>query len=163
MPDVREFFGNKQNNTIHNKTNVRNETIYQKDLEFGLSNEDIQQVALEKHFNCKFQQTDRYSFVDYINSEKKIIIELKSRRCGRYTYNTTIIGYDKVEYCLKKIEEGYDIYFFFYFEKDKTLCKYQFTKENHNPNWIRFTGRMNRGKDERKNYYDVPTKDLIQI
>jgi hypothetical protein len=70
--------------------------IYLNDISFGLGKE----ITFLNKLHLKFgdditQSKNKYSPYDFINDE--YVIELKSRRCLKNTYDTTMILFNKVE------------------------------------------------------------------
>jgi len=90
---------------------------------------------------------------------KKIIIELKSRRCNYDTYPTTMISVFKIKSLLRKVENGYRVYIFFNF----TDGLYFYCLDRLNESYIQSGGRMDRGRVEIKNYYFIPVSQLHNV
>ena len=130
-----------------------------KDIKFGNDKEKKIIKQLEKHLNIKLSKTDDYDEFDFINKKEKIIIELKSRRNTLERYPTTMIGLNKIKKAEIKKKEGYKVMLFFSFTDG--LAYYKFKKINKD--WIRDGGRCDRGKDEIKKYYYIPTNELINF
>jgi hypothetical protein len=66
------------------------------DLVFGKLKEVEIKEILEGFLNTKLNTSSKYNLIDFYNDD--IYIELKSRRNTYQTYNTTIIGSNKIEY-----------------------------------------------------------------
>ena len=130
-----------------------------KDLTYGLQKEVKLRPLFKKHFGTKFVKLDRYNAFDFSSIDKKILIELKSRRVEKNQYPTTMVGYNKIQKAIKKIEEGCNIYFTFAFQD--CVCYYKF--EEVNKSWIKDGGRWDRGKQEIKPYYYIPTEELTEF
>jgi hypothetical protein len=129
------------------------------DLEFGEKNEDYYKIVIEKYFNCPLEKTNKTAIFDFVNKEKKISIEMKSRNNNKDKYPTTMIGYNKIIESVKKINEGWTIYFVFKF----TDCIAFYKFEEDNTDWHSIGGRRDRFKNEFKEYYFIPVSELKTI
>jgi hypothetical protein len=129
------------------------------DIKFGEEKENDLKSKLETYFKCKLEKTNKCHLFDYIDEQNKILIELKSRRNTKMKYPTTMIGYNKILESIKKIKEGYTIYYIFNFT-DK-LSFYKFEKDNNDYHSI--GGRKDRGRPEFKKYYFIPVNLLTDI
>lgn len=133
------------------------------DLNFGFKNEQIVLTKLRDYFKSKTinKTIKKMDTFDFIDTDNKMIFELKSRRINKNQYNDTMIGYNKIVDGFKHIENGYKVYLCWkYLDK---LSYYQLTKDSYNKEWVRMGGRVDRGKDERHMCYFVPTKEMIDI
>jgi len=130
-----------------------------KDLTYGLNNEIKLQPLFEEHFGIKFIKLNKYNEFDYGSIDEKIYIELKSRSNEKEKYPTTMVGYNKVEKAIQLISEGCDVYFTFAFTD--CTCYYKF--EDENTEWIQDGGRIDRGRNEIKKYYFIPTSELTNF
>jgi hypothetical protein len=131
------------------------------DLRYGNKKENQLLPKLEEHFGVSLTKTGRYDVFDYINEEKKILIELKSRRNSLNQFPTTMIGLNKFEEGYKKRLENYTIYFVFNFSDYLGYYKLKgLTEVNFD---IRDGGRRDRGKDEIKKYVFIPVNELLII
>lgn len=131
------------------------------DVKFGVDKEEELHDFFNSYFECEFKTTSHFSHIDYISESKKIIIELKSRRCKYDTYSTTMISVFKIKSLLKKVEMGYSVYLFFNF--DDGLFFY--VLDRFNKDWVQSGGRMDRGKFEYKHmgYYYIPICQLHNV
>ena len=133
--------------------------LLKKDLQYGESKEDDIKSKLESYFKCNLEKTSKLNLFDYVDNDKKILIELKSRRNDKMKYPTTMIGYNKIIESINKIKEGWTIYYIFNFT-DK-LTYYKFEKDNSKYHSI--GGRKDRGRPEFKKYYFIPVELLSDI
>jgi len=133
--------------------------LLKKDLQYGESKEDDIKSKLESYFKCNLEKTSKLNLFDYVDNDKKILIELKSRRNTKMKYPTTMIGYNKIIESINKIKEGWTIYYIFNFT-DK-LTYYKFEKDNSKYHSI--GGRKDRGRPEFKKYYFIPVELLSDI
>ena len=130
-----------------------------RDLTYGLQKEVKIKPLFEKHFGIKFAKLDKYNTFDFSSVDKKILIELKSRRVDKNQYPSTMVGYNKIKKAVQNLAQGREVYFTFAF-KDY-ICYYKF--EEVNKSWIRDGGRCDRGKQEIKPYYYIPTEELKEF
>jgi hypothetical protein len=122
------------------------------DLKFGKEKElEVLQI-LEEHFKDNIILINqKYCTYDYKGI--KNIYELKSRRCLYNTYETTIIGRDKIKDNMIFIFSFVDgLYYIKYDELKFDKYEYKLFK------------RYDRGTiDKEKDYLFIPIKDLIKI
>ena len=130
-----------------------------KDRLYGFDQEEKMKEIIEKALDIKLERSDKNAVYDFINKDKKILIELKSRRCRKNQYKTTMISCHKIGELLKKVEEGYTVYLFFNYLD--CVCYYEFTQ--YNKDWVSVSGRWDRFRDELNNYYFIPIEELIDL
>jgi len=135
------------------------EIAFKEDFDFGIQSEDKNLELLQTYFKCKLVKTDPMDTFDFIDKDKKILIELKTRKNKLKKYPTTMIGYNKILKAVEKIKEGYAIYFCFQFVDYLTYYKF----EEDNTKWRSIGGRGDRGREEYKQYYYIPVNKLKSI
>jgi hypothetical protein len=133
--------------------------LLKKDIEFGKNNESKLKSKIETFFKCNLLHTNKNNVFDFIDNDKKILIELKTRKNTKLKYPTTMIGYNKIVESIEKIKNGWTIYYIFSFT-DK-LTYYKFEKDNNEYHSI--GGRKDRGRSEFKKYYFIPVELLSDI
>lgn len=133
--------------------------LLKKDIEFGNNNEKLLKSKIENFFKCNLHHTNKTNVFDFIDTDKKILIELKTRKNTKMKYPTTMIGYNKILESIKKIKEGYTIYYIFNFTDKLTYYKF----ENDNNEYHSIGGRKDRGRSEFKKYYFIPVDLLTDI
>jgi len=84
-------------------------------LIFGKSMEKQLKPFIEIHLDCNLLCLKKYHPFDFKSSNKKIIVELKSRKNSSYKYQSTMIGYNKIIRGQKYMMRRYDVYFYFKF------------------------------------------------
>lgn len=90
-----------------------NQHLKKLDISFGELNEDNTQKIIENWLGISLTKyKDKYATFDYFNVDKKVIVELKSRRNDIKKYETQLIGNNKMVKALKKKEDGFNVYFF---------------------------------------------------
>ena len=128
----------------------------QEDLLMGELNEDYIKDVICCHFDINYLiKTLNGHPMDFKYDET--YFEVKSRRCKHNTYNTTMIGYNKIQWIIQNNIK--DVYFIFVFNDGDYYYKYN---PDHNFE-INLGGRNDRGKPEYKNYYYIPITKLIKI
>jgi hypothetical protein len=118
----------------------------QKDLNFGLPNEELLLPLIRRTFDATIKRTTNRNFVfDYEGVDT--YAELKTRRIYHNQFDDIMIGKNKLDFALNC---GKDV-FFCYSLIDGNYY-YKFSKEDISNQGITFRegGRQDRGKDERK-------------
>ena len=121
------------------------ESNYEILRKFGLEQEENIKGILEESFETSlFKTLGRYNSFDFIDEEKNLYVEVKSRQNLKDAYPSTMIGWNKLEEALKLIKEDKIVFLVFNFT-DK-ICVHQVTKINdtwkqvdrYNPNKINY-------------------------
>jgi len=131
-----------------------------KDLIYGDKIERLSITRFNNYFKCYLQKISNRSIIDFIDTDSKIVIELKGLIVKKNQYSDTMIGMNKLRESDKYIKDGYTVYFCFSFTD--RLCYYQYDGNIKN-SWIRKAGRCDRGKDEYNQYYHIPCTLLKDI
>jgi len=126
-----------------------------KDLEFGGIQENNLLPIFRGKFDALLCKTNKNAIVDYISP--KTTLELKSRNCKHNTYDSVMIGKNKIDYAIlskKKVILAFNYIDGVYY--------YEFKKEDVDNGNIEFKmgGRVDRGRDERKIYAFINTSIL---
>jgi hypothetical protein len=91
-----------------------NYSLKREDLKFGFQSEDDLLDDLERHFGCELRKTTQYHPFDFESTEKRILIELKSRRIKHDQFPDLMIGGNKIKYGNTMIKnKDYKIYYIF--------------------------------------------------
>jgi hypothetical protein len=98
----------------------------QADLAFGLMNEEQKRGALEMHFGERFEKDpNKWALFDFYNQARTVYVEMKSRNNRHDTYNTTIVGSNKLQWCNDPNKKYYFVFVFsdgiYYIQYDKAL------------------------------------------
>jgi len=129
---------------------------------FGISSERKLLNTFNDFFNCKLRLTKyRNDLFDFESVDDKIKIELKTRRCCKDDYPSTILGLNKCTEGLRLIDEGYDIFFTFQFEDG--LYYYQLTNYSPTEYTVGNITSHRRGFEETKKHAFIPTTLLTKI
>jgi len=136
------------------------------DLEFGFNKEKEVLPILNDFFDVNLKQNDRYDIFDFVDEDKKMIFELKSRRCKKHDYKDRggiMIGANKVREGFRKIRKGYRVIFTWLFTNK--YCYYELTKVLDKDINIKnnVMARSDRGGEEFSSIAYIPTKKLKNI
>jgi hypothetical protein len=124
----------------------------EKDYSYGLSQEENMYTKLKSKYGEDLVKMPRYCKYDFINNN--YYIELKSRRCLKNTYPTTMIHVNK----LQNLKHKKLILCFRFIDKD---CYYEY---NQNDNLvITGGGRADRGMHEYGQYCYIPIELLTDF
>jgi hypothetical protein len=69
------------------------------DVAFGTTSELNNLETLQNFFQTTLERRGGYSVFDYANPGRTIEVELKTRRINHDTYDSAIIGQNKINYC----------------------------------------------------------------
>ena len=132
------------------------------DYNYGINSENQIIQQLSEHFHCNLKMIEyKYSLFDF--EGENILIELKTRKCTKEFYQSTMIGCNKLIDANEKIKSlpNLKIYYVFRFTDCLTYWEYSLEKMNQLP--IRKGGRNDRNKKEEGLYFYIDIKDLINI
>ena len=114
--------------------------------ELGHKIENEIKPHLDEFLNCDFQRNeDIFDVLDFHDIQSKKIVEVKGRTCASTAWKDTIITCGKITEGLMKIEEGWELYYFFvftdktmYFKLDPDKCEFnmKYTGTNHVPHYM---------------------------
>lgn len=95
------------------KQNHLYQAIHQKNERDGEEGEQLALPILNKYFNADFiKSPNKYSLWDFIDTKKKIVIELKTRQSiNSNTYPDMLIGYNKIGGMEMFLDKGYTGFF----------------------------------------------------
>jgi len=133
------------------------------DLAFGtqseLNNLEILQLFLEK----KLERKGGYSVFDFEDPSKTVFVELKSRRIRHDTFDTAIIGFNKVAFADQMCSDT-KLWFAFCYTDGLYVIEYnseQFAEYEVRENYIR--GPRNDTTNKPSKVVMIPIKDLTHI
>lgn len=121
---------------------------------------EIQEMRLKeiikKFWNINIIKTKQNNELDFKSLDNDLYFEIKGRNNYYNTYNTTMIGYNKIKY-IKELNLKC-IFIFAFIDGD------YYYEYNYNDNFeIKIGGRKDRGKKEYKKYYYIPIEKLIKL
>ena len=140
---------------------------YQIDIDYGANCEKKAIILLQEYFKFQLVKLDYYNTFDFHNEQENVYIELKSRNCRAQTYDTTMVGMNKINKAKILSRKKFNIYFFFYFTNtDYNECDlyyWKFNIDELDQLIYKNGGRVDRGKNEIKKYAYIPITLLIKI
>lgn len=118
-----------------------------KDFKYGLATEMNSKELIEKHLMIDLDKyNNTYAVMDFFNYKEQVIVEVKSRRNKSTAYPTQLIGDNKYQRALKKIAEGFRVYFAWRLvDKMLIYC----VNENEEPDIV-YLGNFKNGEDAQK-------------
>jgi hypothetical protein len=129
----------------------------EQDLKFGNLNEDYIKDEIQKYWNITdLKKLDVFNIFDFYSKDADIHFEIKARRNTHNKYNTTMVGYNKIQYAIKLNKK---VIFIFIFEDGNYYYEYDKNDEFKTT----MGGRCDRGKDEYKLYYYIPINKLKRM
>ena len=137
--------------------------IQKKDLRYGYQSESDIHEFLETYFG-KLQNTkdnqDMGEFYEFDKYNENVFIEMKTRRIKHNQYNSLMFGKNKLNKAKKLKEENPLIRVFFLWRCLDGVYYWELDSSTYD---IKFSGRTDRGKDERADLVHVATKDLTSL
>jgi len=132
------------------------------DYNFGITSEIQLLEKLRDKFNPNLRlSSSNYSLFDY--ECDNMYIELKSRRCSKNYYKSTIVGVNKINRALdlKTLDINIKIYFVFKFIDH--ICYWQFDEIEMNSFLKSIKTRNDRHIIEKAEYLEIPINKLIDF
>ena len=141
--------------------------LYEIDQNYGEECEKKAIIHLQEYFKFPLIKLDYYNPFDFYNEQQNLYIELKSRRCQINTYESTMVGMNKINKAKILTRKNNNLYIFFYFTKtDYTECDLYYWKFNlldFDKCECKTGGRIDRSKNEIKKYFYIPVSLLTKI
>ena len=131
---------------------------YREDMKFGEEQERIVFDYLKKNYYNTLEKSKKNDIYDFFDTKSKTYIELKSRRCKYRDFETTLYPYNKVKFADEKLG---DYKFCFIFNFKDGIYKYDYKGKTKFK--IKLAGRVDRDKNEIKQYLHIPIKNLVKI
>ena len=136
--------------------------MYINDYYFCISSESEVLEKLREHFHSNLEIIEyKFSLFDF--QAQDILFELKSRKCTKNFYESTMIGCNKLIDAEKKIKDMPNLKIYYVFRFTDCLTYWEYTPDKMNQLPIRKSGRNDRGKKEEGLYFYIDIKDLINI
>ena len=131
----------------------------EEDIKMGIELENKLLSFLKKKDKNWFKTKDIYNVVDFVNEDKKIIAELKSRKYICSHCEDWMIGVNKIQRAKLLYARGYKVIFYFAFYDG--IWEWEYNPNNLRVDTtIRDGGRVDRMKNEIKKYYYIPNEKM---
>ena len=130
------------------------------DLYFGFQNEDKIHKELEETFGELKNTSDNEDYGKHFEFDKyndKCFLEIKSRRIPHNKYMSLMFGFNKYEKGNKLIEEDKDLRIFYIWKCTDGLFYWEHGSSDYE---IKFSGRMDRGCDERADLVHISQENI---
>ena len=131
-----------------------NRNLFNNDYNFGIESEKDLLSKLQIQFDSDLKlSSSNYSLFDF--ESNSTYVELKSRRCTKTYYPSTIVGMNKINRALdlKRVDINIKIYFVFKFID--YICYWEFDEVE--------MIKLNQSKITRKDRHKIETAQYIQI
>jgi len=138
-----------------------NKELINADVKTGDESEARLKPRIESYLGINLAKLDKYNPFDFVDHKKNIYVEIKTINCVKGYYECVMLGANKIAKALEHINNGYKI--FLVFDLIDAPYIYEFTEKNFNSKNIRVSGRTDRGRDERKDYYFIHHLDLFHL
>jgi hypothetical protein len=133
------------------------------DIQFGTKSEEANLDILQTFLDTQLERKGGYAVFDFENPSKTIFVELKSRRIGHATYDTAIIGFNKIAFA-SHFGEDTQFWFAFCYTDGVFVIKYnkeQFDKYEVRDNYIR--GPRSDVDNKPQKIVMIPINDLTEL
>ena len=133
------------------------------DIAFGTNSELNNLDILQTFLDTQLERKGGYAVFDFENPTKTIFVELKSRRIKHDTYDTAIIGFNKVAFA-NHFDDGTQFWFAFCYTDGVFVVKYnkeQFDKYEVRDNYVR--GARNDTTNKPQKIVLIPITDLTEL
>ena len=141
--------------------------LYEIDKNYGDQAETNAIGQLQEYFKFPLIKLNFFNPFDFYNEQQNLYIELKARRCRINTYESSMIGMNKINKAKILTRKNNNVYFCFYFTNtDYAECDLYYWKFNlldFDKCECRTGGRVDRGKSEIKKYCYIPVCLLTKI
>ena len=131
--------------------------IFFEDLRKGELHEKKIKKTIQKHLGIKLKKLKSFSVFDMYNKNEKVLVEIKRRYCNSTKYETTMIGYNKIEY-LKNKYPNWKGYFFITFNDGSYCCCLNDIDYN-----VSYSGTYNKGFKDYKNHAFINMNEFTKI
>jgi len=140
-----------------------NAPTQKKDIAFGTQSEKANLDILQTFLDTQLERKGGYAVFDFENPQKTIFVELKSRRIKHDTYDTAIIGFNKIAFA-NHFDDGTQFWFAFCYTDGVFVIKYnktQFNEYEVRDNYVR--GARNDTTNQPQKVVMIPISDLTEL
>ena len=133
------------------------------DISFGVKSEEANLDILQTFLDTQLERKGGYAVFDFENPTKTIFVELKSRRIKHDTYDTAIIGFNKIAFA-NHFDDGTQFWFAFCYTDGVFVIKYnkaQFDEYEVRDDYVR--GARNDTTNKPQKVIMIPIADLTEL
>ena len=139
-----------------------NRNLFINDYNFGIESEKELLSKLQSQFDSNLKlSSSNYSLFDF--ESNSTYVELKSRRCTKNYYKSTIVGMNKINRAIDIKNLNIDIKIYFVFKFMDYICYWEFKEEEMMKLKQSKITRNDRNKVEQAKYLEIPINLLIDF
>ena len=139
-----------------------NRNLFINDYNFGIESEKELLSKLQTKFDSNLKlSSSNYSLFDF--ESNSTYVELKSRRCTKGYYKSTIVGMNKINRAIDIKNLNIDIKIYFVFKFIDYICYWEFNQEEMMKLKQSKITRNDRNKVEQAQYLEIPINLLIDF
>ena len=139
-----------------------NRNLFINDYNFGIESEKELISKLQTKFDSNLKlSSSNYSLFDF--ESNSTYVELKSRRCTKGYYKSTIVGMNKINRAIDIKNLNIDIKIYFVFKFIDYICYWEFKEEEMMKLKQSKITRNDRNKVEQAQYLEIPINLLIDF
>ena len=139
-----------------------NRNLFINDYNFGIESEKELLSKLQTKFDSNLKlSSSNYSLFDF--ESNSTYVELKSRRCTKGYYRSTIVGMNKINRAIDIKNLNIDIKIYFVFKFIDYICYWEFNETEMMKLKQSKITRNDRNKVEQAQYLEIPINLLIDF
>ena len=139
-----------------------NRNLFINDYNFGIESEKELLSKLQSQFDSNLKlSSSNYSLFDF--ESNSTYVELKTRRCTKGYYRSTIVGMNKINRAIDIKNLNIDIKIYFVFKFIDYICYWEFKEEEMMKLKQSKITRNDRNKLEQGLYLEIPINLLIDF
>jgi len=139
-----------------------NRNLFNNDYNFGIESEKDLLSKLQIQFDSDLKlSSSNYSLFDF--ESNSTYVELKTRRCTKGYYRSTIVGMNKINYAIYSKHLNIDTKIYFVFRFIDYICYWEFNEEEMMKLKQSKITRNDRNKIEQAQYLEIPINLLIDF
>ena len=139
-----------------------NRNLFNNDYNFGIESEKELLSKLQSQFDSNLKlSSSNYSLFDF--ESNSTYVELKTRRCTKGYYRSTIVGMNKINRAIDLKNLNIDTKIYFVFKFMDYICYWKFDEEEMMKLKQSKITRNDRNKVEQGLYLEIPINLLIDF
>lgn len=139
-----------------------NRNLFNNDYQFGIESEKELLFKLQSQFDSNLKlSSSNYSLFDF--ESNSTYVELKTRRCTKNYYTSTIVGMNKINRAIDLKNLNIDTKIYFVFKFMDYICYWEFNEEEMMTLKQSRITRNDRNKVEQGQYLEIPINLLIDF